>query len=87
MFDPLGPSPSSLGNQSSISNANLAKKLEVYVNGQLLASGSKVANKAPVDGDYVIHDYETADATSNGISGSFAFDLEPDDIITIIRKL
>jgi hypothetical protein len=68
---------------STISDAQLFKKLEVYVNGQLLTSGAAAANSGGVaTGDYCI-----VSRTASFLSGAFAFDLEEDDVITLVRKL
>ena len=61
--------------------ANLFKNVDLFLNGQLLVSGSKVDNTAPTDGDYVL-----TQISATQFSGSFAFDLEVDDIITIIAR-
>ena len=62
-------------------------KLEVFVNGQLLTSGAvAIAKASPSSGDYAIMS-KAAGVLSQQISASFAFDLEADDVITLIRKL
>jgi len=66
---------------NDISQANLFKNVDLFLNGQLLVSGSKVDNTAPTDGDYVL-----TQISATQFSGSFAFDLEVDDIITIIAR-
>lgn len=86
LFEPIGNLSATLGNQSALANADAFKLLEVYVNGQLLTSGSHVAGGVPTGGDYAIIS-RAAGLNSQQISGSFAFDLEADDIITLIRKV
>ena len=55
------------------SDADLNKSLEVFVNGQLLVSGSS----GNVDADYTYIDADTL---------NFAFNLETDDIVQIIQR-
>ena len=52
------------------------KSLDVYVNGQLLVSGS-TAQRASGDRDYEVH---------SGTELKFAFDLEVDDVIQLIKR-
>ena len=65
---------------STLTDSEMFKKLEVYVNGQLLTSGSSNASGV-TSGDYAI-----VSRAANSLSGSFAFDLEQDDVITLIRR-
>lgn len=65
---------------STLSDAEMFKKLEVYVNGQLLTSGASDVNGVS-SGDYAI-----VSRSANSLSGSFAFNLEQDDIVTLIRR-
>lgn len=53
------------------------KNLDVYVNGQLLASGSSFTGAAAATTDYMI-----ADATNI----AFSFDLEVEDIVQIVKR-
>ena len=53
------------------------KNLDVYVNGQLLSSGSSFSGNAAATTDYMI-----ADATNI----AFSFDLEIDDIVQIVKR-
>ena len=60
------------------SATNQGKNLEVYVNGQLLASGSLAQRTAnPPERDYEI---------SGNKQLKFAFDLEADDIVQVIKR-
>jgi len=61
--------------------SNPVDKLELYVNGQLLSSGSKAAGGLGVtvdSGDYCI-----VSTSTSAVSASFAFNLEADDILTV----
>lgn len=85
-FDVIGTGVHALtggisGQIDALTDEELFKKLEVYVNGQLLTSGTLVNKNAPSDGDYVI-----VSTTDTKISGAFAFDLEADDIVTLIAR-
>lgn len=85
-FEQIGNLAANLGDQSAFSAADRFKKLEVYVNGQLLTSGTHVAGAIPTGGDYAIMS-TAAGNDSQHLSGAFAFNLEADDIVTLIRKL
>jgi hypothetical protein len=63
---------------AALSNANMNKALEVYVNGMLLVSGSLSDIESGL-ADYFIVDKSI-------LSGAFAFDLEEDDVIQLISR-
>jgi hypothetical protein len=69
-----------VGDADAISNLATAgtqgKSLDVFVNGQLLVSGS-VAERVAGTRDYVI---------SNATNIAFAFDLESDDIVQVVKR-
>jgi hypothetical protein len=63
-----------------VSDAELNDRLEIYVNGQLLTSGAYNANGVSTQ------DYGIISRSSSVLSGAFAFDLEVDDIVTIVSR-
>jgi hypothetical protein len=74
--------PANIANQiNSLTDAELFNRVSVFVNGQLLASGSGTAAGVTAGADYTL---KRISATQ--FSGSFAFDLEADDIITIVAQ-
>ena len=66
-------------NLSGVTNANLPNHVDVFVNGQLLLSGSD-ANVGAGTADYFVN-VHSADSRIK-----FAFGLEIDDIVSILRK-
>jgi len=61
----------------------LVKLVHVYVNGQLLVSGS-TSDVNGSDADYELTNTSTAAASNNDIRFKFAFDLERDDSVVVI---
>jgi len=64
---------------SAVTAQNLDKLVDVYVNGQLLTSGSE-ANRAAGSADYVFSLHTSASQIK------FAFDLEMDDVVVVQKK-
>jgi hypothetical protein len=64
---------------NALTDAELFSRVSLFVNGQLLVSGSGTTAGVASDADYVL---KRVDA--DRVSGSFAFDLEEDDTITLI---
>jgi hypothetical protein len=77
--------PANIATQiNALTDAELFNRVSVFVNGQLLASGSGTAAGVTAGADYTLK--RIAGSSPAQISGSFAFDLEEDDIITIVAQ-
>ena len=75
---------------SNITIANASKAIDVYVNGQLLQSGSgpystNVGAASYTSGDYLI-DFSDGGANLSSLDVKFAFALEKDDVVCIIGR-
>ena len=75
----VAPSARADLNLSSVTNANLPNHVDVYVNGQLLLSGSD-ANVGAGTADYFVNVHAAASRIK------FAFGLEVDDVVSVLRK-
>lgn len=64
-----------------VEDVNSIKTIDVFVNGQLLLTGSNAEVTAPATKDYRIETFG-----SNAATLKFGFDLELDDIVTVIRR-
>jgi hypothetical protein len=71
---------------SSISTANASKAIDVFVNGQLLASGSGPYTTDTSQASFTSGDYLAKTLTMNALDIKFAFALENDDVVTIIGR-
>jgi len=69
---------------NELTDVQLFNRVSVFVNGQLLASGSGTAAGVTAGADYTLKRINAS--VPPQISGSFAFDLEEDDIITIVAQ-
>lgn len=77
------PSSRAALNLSAVGDADGLTKVDVYVNGQLLTSGSS----ANVGATPPTADYEFDVGLSSAATLVFGFDLEVDDVVTVIRKI
>jgi hypothetical protein len=73
-------------NYSAISTANASKALDVYVNGQLLQSGSGPYATDVSDAGFTSGDYLADTLNMSTLDVKFAFDLEIDDVVCIIGR-
>ena len=73
-------------NYSAISTANAAKAIDVYVNGQLLQSGSGPYSTDTSAGGFTSGDYLAKTLTMNALDIKFSFALEKDDVVCIIGR-
>jgi hypothetical protein len=71
---------------SVIDTANASKALDVYVNGQLLQSGSGPYSTDVSAGGFTSGDYLADTLNMNALDVKFAFDLEADDVVCIIGR-
>jgi len=76
----------SVTNFSAISTENAAKAIDVYVNGQLLQSGSGPYTTDVSAGSFTSGDYLAKTLTMNALDIKFAFALEADDVVCIIGR-
>jgi len=60
--------------------------LDVYVNGQLLQSGSGPYSTDVSAGGFTSGDYLADTLNMNALDVKFAFDLEADDVVCIIGR-
>ena len=71
---------------SAISTANASKAIDVYVNGQLLQSGSGPYSTDVSDVGFTSGDYLADTNNMNALDVKFAFALEADDVVCIIGR-
>ena len=71
---------------SAISTANAAKAIDVYVNGQLLQSGSGPYSTDVSAVSFTSGDYLAKTLTMNALDIKFSFALEADDVVCIIGR-
>lgn len=71
---------------SAIDTANAANALDVYVNGQLLQSGSGPYSTDVSLASFTSGDYLADTLNMNALDVKFAFDLEADDVVCIIGR-
>ena len=69
---------------SAVAAANRLAAVDVYVNGQLLMSGTSAPGVNVAGGDYVLVDVDSASASDADLK--FAFDLEQDDVVSVIVR-
>jgi len=77
------PSSQAALDLSAVGDASGLTNVDVYVNGQLLTSGSA----ANVGATPPTADYEFDSGLSSTATLKFGFDLEVDDVVTVIRKI
>ena len=76
----------SVTDYSSVSTANAAKAIDVYVNGQLLQSGSGPYTTDTSAGGFTSGDYLAKTLSMNALDIKFSFALEADDVVCIIGR-
>lgn len=69
---------------SSVDAGDRVNAIDVYVNGQLLMSGTSAPGSNVAGGDYVLVDVGSASASDADLK--FSFDLEVDDVISVIVR-